>query len=549
MAQRIHFGATVSVRLDDTSLLVQEALTRLITQHRRQSACAYRRDGNAWVLVAAKGVRVPSMVPLDAAAVAEEALDGNVDDLPVFMNLELESWHVLRSTSRIVGLVGLGPSSQATDPRDVSDEERFEIRRIGTALMSDVLLHEYEHLRSRTERLDLLVDDLVSVSRDLVALRSERDVITTMTYRLMGRLMITDITLLVSVANGDVHVLSRRNSRHELVSLFEIGSTFDQPVVVDEITDEGTRQEYRRHAIAFVIPLRIHGVYKGSLVCGERLDGQHLSKEEIAFAEAVAVTTISVLENLRLTREELDKQVLESEIRIATDIQRNLVPVQLPSIRQLDLAAHSNAARGVSGDYYDVIQLADDRVLVAIADVAGKGIPAAILMANVQAALNVLAPLNLTLTDVVSRMNSLVCDNTEIEVFVTMFVAVIDQRRNLLTYVNAGHNPPILIRGETVEQLSEGGPLLGVIPHPPSYRAGTREFRTSDFLVLYTDGVSEAGSARQDEFGVARLIDVLLQHRSSSSIDMLEAILHAIRLHTHPHQPDDDYSLLVIRHL
>ena len=144
-------------------------------------------------------------------------------------------------------------------------------------------------------------------------------------------------------------------------------------------------------------------------------------------------------------RFELAKQRLENELSIAAEIQRGLLPDQLPVLEGLQVSAASETSRVIGGDYFDVIRLDEHRTLFAIADVAGKGIPAALLMANVQAALNVLAWSDLPLTSLAEQINTLVCQNTEPEGFITMFLAVINAQTRGIEYVNAGHNPPILI--------------------------------------------------------------------------------------------------------
>jgi len=528
---------------------LQLALARVVMRCHVRSACVYRFADDSCTLVAAQGVRPPMSMPLSDWTFEEDRVHGNVESLIALRHLAMSSWEVLRVGSRAVGVVGLGQPVMNERVHDGESRIDTELQNLALLLHCDSLERKVLDSVASQERLGLLVQDLVSVSRDLVAMRSERAVIATMTYRIMGRLMISEIALILASADGTVSVLERRQPRQQLSELYFLASALEGAMGVTEIANVEMQSTFAEHGISLVVPLRVHGVYKGCLVCGDRLDGNVLTPDGVAFAEAVAVTTLAVLENIRLVREEVSKQLLETEVQIATDIQRNLLPVQLPITPMVDVAAHSAAARGVSGDYYDVIRMTDGRTLVAIADVAGKGIPAAILMANVQAALNILARLDLPIDEVVTRMNTLICDNTEVEVFVTMFVAYIDPDRGVLTYVNAGHNPPILMEDTAAVDLIVGGPLLGVIPNPPPYKVGEHSFRHGDVLVLYTDGVSEIGATRNDEFGVERLVNCVNERRHQSATDILTSVLDRLHEHAHPHSPDDDYSLIIVKHL
>jgi sigma-B regulation protein RsbU (phosphoserine phosphatase) len=532
---------------EDLSGEVHDVLVRLLHDQNIRCACVYGFADDACTLIAALGAKPPAALPPFLGGYGGGEVEDYVGNLEVLRQSGLVTWHALFVDGIKVGLLGLGKRHIDIESSLIGHGIEWEVRQLRLLLAYDVIRRRSATADAKAEQLGLLVNDLISVARDLLALRSEHDVITTMTYRLMGRLMVSEIALVVRAADGAIQVFERKNPRQHLYELFEPCSLLPSTTTVSNMPDGDVRATFIEHGIGLVVPIRMHGVYQGCLLCGDRLDGQDLRIHQIAFAEAVAVTAVAVLENLRLVREEVQKRVFDSELQIAMDIQRNLLPVQLPETPMLSIAAHTSAARGVSGDYYDVIELSDDRTLIAIADVAGKGIPAAILMANVQAALNILARLNLPLAELAARLNTLLCDNTEVEVFVTMFLAVVDPHNNELSYVNAGHNPPVLVGAHNSQLLTEGGPLLGVIPTPPTYVTGRQTFISGDLLALYTDGVTEAGASRNEEFGLDRLIGVLSVCKRQTSSVILDTLVQSIQAHAHPHPPDDDHSLLIIK--
>jgi sigma-B regulation protein RsbU (phosphoserine phosphatase) len=209
-------------------------------------------------------------------------------------------------------------------------------------------------------------------------------------------------------------------------------------------------------------------------------------------------------------------QVQQEDFERAREIQQALMPRELPRIQGCELAAGCQPARVVGGDYFDAIRLGDARAAIAIGDVSGKGMAAALLMSNLQAIVRAFAPGGLAPNELCAKANQLIAGNVAPGKFITFFYAVIDSVHMRIDYCNAGHNPPILRRRDgSLERLREGGPVLGVLP-AAHYDAGSAELRSGDCLVLYTDGISEAFNAADEEFGEDRLIGPLKQPANSA---------------------------------
>ena len=199
-------------------------------------------------------------------------------------------------------------------------------------------------------------------------------------------------------------------------------------------------------------------------------------------------------------------RVHEQEAASAREIQQGLMPRQLPQLRGFQFSAACQPALTVAGDYYDAIRLSGSSVAILVGDVSGKGMPAALLMSNLQAIVRVFAPAGLAPAELCAKANQLIAANVAPGKYVTFFYAIVDTERRRVDYCNAGHNPPLLAHADgAVETLGEGGPVLGVFRDAP-YCGGSAVLRSGDTLVLFTDGITEAMNANDEEFGDERLL-------------------------------------------
>jgi serine phosphatase RsbU (regulator of sigma subunit) len=229
----------------------------------------------------------------------------------------------------------------------------------------------------------------------------------------------------------------------------------------------------------------------------------------------------------RVDAESRTLRLHEQDFDRAREIQEALMPKQLPQVRGCQLAAVCQPARMVGGDYYDAIRLSDSSMAIVVGDVSGKGMGAALLMSNLQAIVRAFAPSGLQPHEVCEKANQLIAANVAPGKYITFFYAIVDAARMRLDYCNAGHNPPMLQhRDGTLETLGEGGPVLGIFPGA-CFTGGTAELRPGDCLVLFTDGITEAMNAQDEEFGEERLM-ALVSQRSGSAEDYRKRILEAV---------------------
>ena len=235
---------------------------------------------------------------------------------------------------------------------------------------------------------------------------------------------------------------------------------------------------------------------------------------------------------------------LERELGDAEEIQRALLPKHLPAVRDFELAVAWEPANAVSGDYFDVLTLDEHHTAICIADVAGKGMSAALLMSNLQAALKSLASATMPPGELMTRVNSLICENIVPHRFISCLYASLDTRTRKLTYSNAGHYAPMLVREGRCIRLHGSGPVFGVFPNE-SYEHSEIQLQPGDVFGLFTDGVTEVRNAEDDEFGEERLQELLLDHSLTAS-ELRNKVMSAVKEFGGGNF-DDDVTLLVLK--
>jgi len=249
----------------------------------------------------------------------------------------------------------------------------------------------------------------------------------------------------------------------------------------------------------------------------------------------------------QIEREASARGRLEHEMNVARDIQTELLPKTFPKIDGLDIFAFSVPARHVGGDCYDVIDVGDGRLAITIGDVAGKGTPAAILMANVQAAVRALSESGVPAGLLIERVNKLVHGYTEAGVFITFCYCILDTKTGDLTYVNAGHNPPcVLRRGGQKEYLDRGGLIIGAVPGS-TYEEGRLTMGSGDDLVLYTDGITEARNPSEEMFGEDRLEALLFECRHMTAREIEERVYTSVKDFAAGASQSDDLTMVVVK--
>jgi serine phosphatase RsbU (regulator of sigma subunit) len=291
------------------------------------------------------------------------------------------------------------------------------------------------------------------------------------------------------------------------------------------------------------------GGWLGLIVLGPKLSEEPYSREDKQLLGSVASQSALALESIGLAeqmaeRMEADRRV-QQEMQIARAVQSKLLPQQSPPLATLDYAGTCIQARAVGGDYYDFLDMGGGRVGFVLADIAGKGISGALLMANLQASLRSMYALaDRDLPQFLSTVNRLFVKNTETSHYATMFFGLYDDDTRRLLYVNCGHNPPLLSRANGgIDRLTATATVLGLFD-PWECSVAETELGSGDILAIYTDGVTEAANANEEEFGEERLVSLLRAKGAPTADGLLKKIVGSVQ-HFSPGEQGDDITLVV----
>lgn len=269
--------------------------------------------------------------------------------------------------------------------------------------------------------------------------------------------------------------------------------------------------------------------------------------EQIKFITTITNIITVAIENKRLFKQKLEQERLKSEMELAIQVQKMLIPSLLPANQDFELDGIYLPHSGVGGDYYDFIWLNERQFALCIADISGKGIGAALLMSNFQANLHALVVQQLPTPQFVQLLNQSVLRITGGERFITMFFAQYDLDSQKLTYVNAGHNPPVLFQGGELYRLELGCPLLGIIKKLPAVEVGEVQLSEESLLLSFTDGLTDLLDENEVFFGEERLLDFVMAHASHPVNDFNAKLLQRINNFRGERDCPDDISILTCR--
>ncbi|HZS07276.1 MAG TPA: SpoIIE family protein phosphatase [Blastocatellia bacterium] len=295
------------------------------------------------------------------------------------------------------------------------------------------------------------------------------------------------------------------------------------------------------------VPLAVAGRVSGMIYVDSPFGTSRFTEQDLQLLTLISGVAAIRIENVRLLEDQQEKQRLEKELAVASEIQLRLLPETPPNIPGYELIGVSFPCYEVGGDYYDFFLKRDGRYLIALGDVSGKGTGAALLMSSLHAAVHAQATTRLSGCEVVSEINQYIYDNTPANRYVTFFYSELDPRTNQLTYINAGHNAPLLVRdsGE-VTRLDVGGFPVGITPDC-EYREGWVQMEPGDVLVIYSDGVTEGQNEQGDEFGEPRLIEVVQRNRERSAPGIRDRLDEALTRFVGKATAVDDLTMVILK--
>ncbi len=538
--------------------LLLTAMSKMLVT--RGVALLYEPVEGGYRVVAAKGA--VGLTPGDIVSLSqEERLDKfptrevlhDEDVPPPLAERRIRLLLPVASGDRKIGLIGLGGKATGA-PFERPELEFIQslVQMSASAVHNSMMVHELKQANRDLDDKIQQLNTLFDLSQEFNATIDRDHLVKLLSFALMGQMGVRCFGFLL-----------RRTPTADARMWEAIAHKGLDPVLFDELDDqvlasarelillEDAGEEWQplvEAGLQLALPLRQQQRTTGVLFLGEKITEAAYEPEDVEFLYALGNLALVSIQNSFLVEEQIEKERLEKEVGLAREIQQRLLPDPIPSISGLGVDAIALPSREVGGDYFDVAELKGNRLLLAIADVTGKGVPASLLMANVQASLQVVLPMDITLEDATAQINNVMCRNTDPATFITFFLGIYEADERRFGYVNAGHNPPLVIRKDgSIEHLKTGGLLLGVMKNN-TYERGYVTLEEGDVLALYSDGVTEAMSPDEEEYGEERFEQCLLRHREKSASEILQAVRDSLREFTGDrNQLSDDLTLVIAR--
>jgi sigma-B regulation protein RsbU (phosphoserine phosphatase) len=359
--------------------------------------------------------------------------------------------------------------------------------------------------------------------------------------------------LMTQEADGELVVRSAKGSAFRISTAVRdrVLNTHDSVLVRDTMLDDAFKQRQsivgQRVRTFMAAPLQTKDRIIGLIYVDSPSLTRVFAKDDLNLLTVMANTAAIRIEHARLAEIEHQERLLARDLEQAAEIQRGFLPAQAPQAPGLDLSGHNAPCRTVGGDYFDFFPYPSGRVAMVLGDVSGKGMPASLLMMQFQARVQLLTEEPESLASVVTRLNRLTATNLPSNRFITFFMCLLDGTTGELVFANAGHNPPLLMRANGgAEWLEAGGCPLGIMSIM-KYDESRERLAPGDVLVVFSDGVTDAANPQGDEFGEARLAQVVSDHRGETSASILDAVNRAIADWAAGTPLPDDLTLLVAR--
>lgn len=321
-----------------------------------------------------------------------------------------------------------------------------------------------------------------------------------------------------------------------------------------ELNEMDIPEEYRtfikNEGIVLSIPIRTKDKLIGAINFGRKPFDSPYSDEDIDLLKTIALQTSIIFENSRLKLNETKKRKIEEELKIAKNIQKALLPRDGVAINNLDISGITEPAKEVGGDFFDYIKLDDKKLLITIADVSGKGVPAALYMTKLQALIRFASKLFKTPKSILSEVNKQIYKKLEKNFFVTTNLALFDFENNKMKLARAGHNPVLFFRGGSYNLLRSKGIGLGLdneIIFNENLEEIEVDFQKDDVFVFYTDGLNEAMNIEREEFGLNRVVGSVINNVNSNSKNIQNELIKAIKQHRGGAEQNDDISIVTIK--
>jgi sigma-B regulation protein RsbU (phosphoserine phosphatase) len=417
------------------------------------------------------------------------------------------------------------------------------------------LQEENQRLRRAVEELSILND----LARAIGASVNTQEIIETITRKSLRALNAEQsvVTMIQHESSDMTKTLVRENlssTEHEKFHLHQsmLGWMIlnKKPLLInDPRRDERFRGVLWDETVRSLlcVPLITKSALKGVITVYNKKEGKQFTEEDQRLLVIIAAQSAQVIENARLYEQEKSMLAMQEQFRLAAQIQHDLLPKKSPQLPHYEIFGTTISAQQVGGDYFDFIPLDEHRMALCLGDVTGKGLPAALLMANVQATLRGQALLSQSASECLSRSNRLLFLSTSSEKFCTLFYGILDTGKHELHYCNAGHDHPFHFSDNgTLRRLAKGGVMLGIFENMP-YEQESIAMKPGDLMFVYSDGITEAMNVNQAQFTESGIEETLRQHRNEPAQVIAERMIEAVRKHANGYPQSDDVTMLIVK--
>lgn len=541
----VEFSKTINSSLDLKFILNNVLLTCMGKFFATKGAIAIIEKGVLKIMIS-KGVSTDfeenfSVITVNDV-IDESGKFKNITDSGSFVCAEF-----IQASEKHLGIIFLGEKLNKTL---YSNEDIQFLKTIlnisATAIQNSMVINELKQVNRTLDTRINRLNSLFELSKEFGLFAESTKVIKLLVYSIIGQFMISKYAVLI-FEKDEINIIESKFPLDEIKGILNDIDIKSIDSAVEKNQLENQYESLFEIGIEQVVPMQIQGKTKGLILLGNRINKQQFTESDIEFIYSVGSLAIISLENERLFKEELEKHKLEEELDLAREIQRNLLPSEIVQLNNFEISAENISSKQVGGDYFDVIRKDEENCYIAIADVSGKGVPAALLMANLQAFLKSVCKQGVSLVEGTAMINDLISENVTGGKFITFFWASINDKNRTISYVNAGHNPPLLVRDGKIIKLRKGGMILGVMKTEDPYITETLQLQKNDLLVFFTDGITEAMDKKQNEYSDERLEKLVLLLSNKSSKEVLQLIQSDVKSFTSGAMQSDDITLLVLK--
>ncbi|HOJ37508.1 MAG TPA: SpoIIE family protein phosphatase [Ignavibacteriales bacterium] len=538
----IDFSNTINKTLDYKFILDNLLLTCLARFKTSKGIVVLLEEQNNLKIVSYKGIRKSDIDKIRENIDNSVILDILIKNFNLFLQINL------KYDEKIIGYILL---RKKITNESYTKEEQEHLEILGN--IAAIALTNAKHLQQVNDINNELkvkvkqLSTLFEIGQEFNLTQYDKQkVYKLLIYTLLGQFLISKYCL-IEFVKEELNILENKFDGALTKSL-----EYEKLLKIDSILNKNQIKNYYpgiyEYNVQLAVPIQSKSNIHGILLLGAKSNNYDYTQSDLEFIASLVGLASLTIDNIKLFEQVLEKKKLEKELEIASQIQKYFLPSKNLQIPKVEYHGLNIQSRQVGGDFYDVIQLDENRYAFCIADVSGKSISAALIMANFQAFLKTLSKLKINnIVETTELLNTLVSENIKDFKYITFLWGILDINNLCFEYVNAGHNPGLLIRDNDVIKLEKGGIMLGMKMLNVPYQKDVITLKKNDIIVFYTDGVTEAANKDKEYFEEYNLINILRNNKNKSVKEINENILKSVKEFVGDEEQADDITLLTFK--